>query len=172
MYKAYRSTIERKNQLRWQRIVRLETAGLPTEQIAKLSGYTYDQVRRTLESRHYQEWRNARLSNRVSAIDEALSADTEQMRTALRELVPVAIRTLEKALDSPDALTRLRAATEILDRDNRFTKSQNIAVKHELVPAKELESARKLARELRKHTIDVSPEVSGAPVVTPKLLCD
>ena len=31
MYKAYRSTIERKNQLRWQRIVRLD--GLPVEQI-------------------------------------------------------------------------------------------------------------------------------------------
>src|ERR1700741_1772593 len=109
MYKAYPTTIERRNHLRWQRIVRLEMAGLPTEQIAKLSGYTYDQVRRTLESPYYQEWRNARLSNRVSAIDVALSEDTEQMKTALRELVPAAIHRMEAALNSKDESIALRA---------------------------------------------------------------
>ena len=66
MYKAYRSTIERKNQLRWQQIVRLDGLGLPVEQIAKRLGYTYNKVRRTLESPYYQEWRKAMLEGRVS----------------------------------------------------------------------------------------------------------
>jgi len=90
MYRAYRSTIERKNQLRWQRIVRLDGLGLPVEQIAKRLGYTYNQVRRTLESQYYQEWRKAKLEGRVSVFDRELSEDTQEMRTELRELVPAA----------------------------------------------------------------------------------
>src|SRR5215469_6364741 len=85
MYKAYWSTIERKNQLRWQRIVRLDGLGLPVEQIAKLSGYTYNQVRRTLESSQYQEWRKAKLEGRVSAFDRELSEYSEEMKAQLRD---------------------------------------------------------------------------------------
>jgi|SRR5215469_1493402 len=128
MYKPYRSTLERKNQLRWQKIVRLES--LPVEQIAKLSGYTYNQVRRTLESAYYQEWRKAKLEGRVSAFDRELSECSEEMKARLRELVPIAIRTLENALRSENEAVSLRAAIEILDRDGRFNKTEQVVVAH------------------------------------------
>src|SRR5215472_9081916 len=150
MYKAYRSTIERKNQLRWQRIVRLDGLGLPVQQIAKRLGYTYDQVRRTLESPYYQEWRKARLEGRVSAFDRELSEDTEEMRAELRALVPPAIRCIERALCSENESIGLRAAVEVLDRDARFNKAQNIGVTHQFtISQAEKDRALAIIKELK-----------------------
>ena len=152
MYKAYRSTIERKNQLRWQRIVRLDGLGLPVQQIAKRLGYTYDQVRRTLESPYYQEWRKARLEGRVSAFDRELSEDTEEMRAELRELVPPAIRCIERALRSENESIALRAAVEVLDRDERFNKHATSTVQHQFViPQHEKDRALAIIKELKVH---------------------
>jgi len=163
MYKAYWSTIERKNQLRWQRIVRLDGLGLPVEQIAKLSGYTYNQVRRTLESPYYQECRKAKLEGRVSAFDRELSECSEEMKARLRELVPIAISSLENALCSEHEAVRLRAAIEILDRDERFNKTEQVAVAH-IIPSEQLERARKLARELKE--LEVTPPTEETKVLT------
>jgi hypothetical protein len=156
MYKAYRSTIERRNQLRWQKIVRLD--GLPIEQIAKQLGYTYDQVRRTLESPYYQEWRKAKLEGGVSAFDHILAEDAEEMKLSLRELVPAAIRKLECALRSTDESIALRAAEAILDRDERFNKTAQMAVAHTfIIPEHDLERARAIARELKPIDVEASP---------------
>lgn len=136
------------------------------DSISACTGFSVAHVRLTLESPAYQEWVNSRLRNAVSVIDATLSADAESMRLGLRELVPLAIHRLEKALESTEESIALRAAAEILDRDARFTKAQNIAITHQLIPAKELERARDLARELRKHggsegetrVLDVTPK--------------
>lgn len=136
------------------------------DSISACTGFSVAHVRLTLESPAYQEWVNSRLRNAVSVIDATLSADAESMRLGLRELVPLAIHRLEKALESTEESIALRAAAEILDRDARFTKAQNIAITHQLIPAKELERARDLARELRKQggsegetrVLDVTPK--------------
>lgn len=160
MYKAYQSTIERKNLRRWHKIGRLDA--LPFKEIAKLTGYTENQVRRTVESPYYQEWKTTKLRPGVSIFDRELSEDTEEMRAELRELVPVAIKRLEAALHSENDSIALRAAVEVLDRDERFNKGQSIAVthKHE-ISAADLNRAREIARQLRsKETaiLDVAPK--------------
>jgi hypothetical protein len=155
MYKAYRSTIERKNLPRWQRIVRLDS--LPIEEIAKQLGYTYNQVRRTLESPYYQEWRKAKLEGRVSAFDRELSEDAEEMRTELRELVPTAINVLERCLADPNLSVALRAAAEVLDRDERFNKSSQTVNQAFIIPERDLERARAIARELKPIDVGASP---------------
>jgi hypothetical protein len=110
----------------------------------------------------YQEWRNARLSNGISAIDHIISGDAQEMKTALRELVPAAIQTLAFSLKDKDSGIRLRAAAEILDRDERFNKTTQSTLIHSFsIPEVDLERARAIARELRPidstSVLDVQP---------------
>jgi len=141
MYKAVR--------LRWLVVARLESAGLETYQIAQCTSFPYRKVVKILDDPAYQEWRNARIRNGISAIDAVISQDAQEMKLSLRELVPAAIRALERALESPKEEIQLRAATEILDRDERFNKHAQLTVTHQLIPAGDLERARAIARELR-----------------------
>ena len=144
-----------RQRLRWLVIARLQNTGMGEESISACTGYSVKHVRMTLESPVYQEWVNSRLRNAVSAIDATISQDTEAMRTGLRELVPLAIRTLESALNAKDEGLRVRAAVEVLDRDERFSKQQQNVTVH-LIPQAELDKARKLAREL-KEPINITP---------------
>ena len=141
--------------------MRLDGLGFPVEQIAKLSGYTYNQVRRTLESPYYQECRKAKLEGRVSAFDRELSKCSEEMKARLRELVPIAISSLENALRSEHAAVRLRAAIEILDRDERFNKTEQVAAAH-IIPEEQVARARKLARELTEVQVRLQTEKDKA----------
>ena len=163
--------LARKNYLHWLTLARLEGLGLSLREMARQAGTTLRQVRTALKSPVYQEFRDARLQMRVSAMDRLFAEDNEKMATRLRELVPAAINVLERGLADPNLAIAVKAAVEVLDRDVRFNKTQTLAITHQIIPAVELEKARSIARELRRYTIDVSPEVSG-PVVTPKLLCD
>jgi hypothetical protein len=71
------------------------------------------------------------------------------MKTALRELVPAAIHTLASSLKDKDSGIRLRAAAEILDRDERFNKASTVLNQAFIIPEVDLERARAIARELR-----------------------
>lgn len=113
----------------------------------------------TLRSPTYQEWRNARLKSAVSAIDAIISQDDRAMKEGLRELVPLAIATLEKSLSSDDESIRLRAAQEILDRDERFNKAAVQIIEHR-IPQAELDRARELAKQLRPQTLHALSEHS------------
>ena len=148
----------RRQRLRWLVIGRLSNTGMGPQAIAECTGYSPAFVRATLESPSYCEWLNASVRNAVSLIDAEMAKDTIAMREGISELVPAVIRRLERALSSDDDSVALRACSEILDRDARFGKTQIYSVKHEIIPGKELESARKLARELRKHTLDITPQ--------------
>jgi hypothetical protein len=136
--------------LRWLVIARLESAGLSGPDIAKCTGYSERRIKTSLLDPAYQEWRNARLSNAVSAIDHIISNDDKEMKLSLRELVPAAIKALENALHSNKEEIQLRAASEILDRDQRFNKQQNIAVAHiHTFSQGDLDRARELAKQLK-----------------------
>ena len=152
--------------LRWLVIARLETAGLSAPDIAKCTGYSPRRIKTTLVDPSYQEWRKARTDNAISAIDHIISNDDKEMKLSLRELVPAAIRTLELAMNSDKEEIRLRAATEILDRDQRFNKQQNIAVAHiHTFSEGDLERARTLAKQLRQK--DDEPAISHTPLELP-----
>src|ERR1700722_13772277 len=144
-----------RQRMRWLVLARLEQACLTADQIAKVTGKNPRTIARTLDHPAYQEWRNARVNKGISAIDAILSQDAQEMKTALRELIPAAIHRLETALQSKDESIALRAATEILDRDERFQKTQNLAVTHSLIPSAEIDRARALARELRSKQGDL-----------------
>jgi hypothetical protein len=136
--------------LRWAVIARLETAGFSDLEISRCTGFSEPRVTRTLQEPAYQEWRKARLNNAISAIDQLISNDDKEMKLSLRELVPAAIRTLENSLNSDKEEIRLRAAQEILDRDQRFNKQQNIAVAHiHTFSQGDLDRARELAKQLK-----------------------
>jgi hypothetical protein len=80
------------------------------------------------------------------------------MRAQLRELVPAAIRYIERALRSEDESIGFRAAVEVLDRDERFNKSSQTGVTHTFViPEHDLERARAIARELKPIDVEASP---------------
>jgi hypothetical protein len=147
--------------MRWLVVCRLETAAIPADRIAQITGYHTRTIERTLENPSYQEWRDARLSNRVSAIDYLLADDAKEMKTALRELIPAAIHRLSLCLQSSDESIALRAATEILDRDERFSKTQQVAIMH-LIPQAELDRARILARELRKQSTSTPQQIGNS----------
>ncbi len=152
-----------RQRMRWLVVARLETAAIPADRIAQITGYHVRTITRTLENPTYQEWRNARISNGVSAIDHLLADDAREMKSALKELIPAAIHRLSICLQSKDESIALRAAVEILDRDERFQKAQIIAHTHELVPQAQLDLARKLARELNTAkgealVLDVTPK--------------
>jgi hypothetical protein len=158
VYKAIR--------LRWLVVARLESAALNPSQIAKCTGFSDKTVSRTLANPQYQEWRDARHQNAISAIDHLISQDAQEMRTSLRELVPAAIRALENGLSSDDETIRLRSAVEILDRDERFSKTAQVNVTHQLIPAADLERAREIARELKPKQIIDLPQLPAAPCDT------
>jgi phage portal protein BeeE len=159
-----------RQRMRWLVVARLEQACLSASQIAAVTGKNPRTIQRTLDQAAYQEWRDARVSKGVSAIDYLLAQDAQEMKANLRELIPAAIYHLESALKSTDENVALRAAIEILDRDERFNKTQQVAVMH-LIPQAELDRARILARELRKSSTS-TPEIKGETEVldvTPKL---
>src|ERR1700679_3006762 len=150
-----RRAIYAASRLRWLVIARLELAGLSSTDIAKCTGYSQRRIKTSLLDPAYQEWRNARLTNAVSAIDHIISNDDKEMKLSLRDLVPAAIRTLELGMNSKDESIRLRAATEILDRDQRFNKQQNIAAAHiHTFSEGDLERARTLAKQLKSKDDD------------------
>jgi len=143
--------LERKNYLRWLTLARLEGLGLSLREMARQSGLTLRQVRTALKNPAYREFRDAKLSMRVSAMDREFAEDNEQMVARLRELVPAAINVLERGLADPDLRIAVKAAEEVLDRDSRFNRTTTVNVP-QLIPEVELERARQLARELRKQT--------------------
>jgi hypothetical protein len=160
--------LARKNYLRWLTLARLEGLGLSLREMARQGGMSLRQVRTALKNPAYQEFRDARLQSRVSALDRAFAEDNEQMKTALRELVPAAIHRMEAALNSKDESIALSAASEILDRDERFNKTQQVAVTHALIPSAEIERARELARELRaKQTHETETQSEAAVLPRP-----
>jgi hypothetical protein len=140
--------LARKNYLRWLVLARLEGLGLSLREMARQSGMTLRQVRTALKSPAYQEFRDARLQMRVSAMDRLFAEDNEQMAARLRELVPAAMNVLERGLADPNLNVAVRAAVEVLDRDQRFNRTIAINV-HPLIPKAEIDRARELARELR-----------------------
>ncbi len=125
---------------------------------------TLRQVRTALKGPVYQEFRDARLQMRVSTMDKQFAEDNEHMAARLRELVPAAINVLERGLADPDLRIAVKAAVDVLDRDSRFNRTATINVEQR-IPEVELERARELARELRKHTVDVGAEENTAAVV-------
>lgn len=145
-----RRTSYKAARLRYLVVARLESAGLADNQIAACTGYSPKTITKLLADPVYREWRNARLSNGISQIDAIISDDDKEMKIALRELVPSAIRTLELGMNSDKEELRIKAATEILDRDQRFNKQQNIAVAHfHTFSQGDLDRARELAKQLK-----------------------
>jgi hypothetical protein len=148
----------RKNYLPWLTLARLEGTGLSLREMAKQSGLTLRQVRTALANPAYQEFRDARLQMRVSALDAAFAEDTVGMLHRLRQLVPAALNVVERCLADPNLSVALRAAAEVLDRDERFNKSSQTAVTHTFViPEHDLERARAIARELKAIDVEASP---------------
>lgn len=161
------STVQR-NRLRWLVIARLQTIGISEDEMSSCTGMSRSRIATTLRSPTYQEWRNARLKSAVSAIDAIISQDDRAMKEGLRELVPLAIATLEKSLSSDDESIRLRAAQEILDRDERFNKAAVQIIEHR-IPQSELDRARELAKQLRPqtlHALSDHSEVIEAEIVS------
>ena len=156
----------RKNYLPWLTLARLEGSGLSLREMAMQSGLTLRQVRTALANPAYQEFRDARLQMRVSALDAAFAEDTVGMLNRLRELVPAAINVLERGLADPNPSVALRAAAEVLERDQLFSKAQQNQHTHTyVIPPAELERAKQIARELRAYlpeapkqeAIDIKP---------------
>jgi len=151
--------------LRWLVIARLESAGLGCAKIAECTMFHPMTVQRVLDSAAYQEWRNARFSNGISAIDHIISGDAKEMKLALRELVPAAIHALGNALADKDPSIRMRAAAEILDRDERFNKQAVQVIQHTYaIPEAEKQRALAIIKELKVHpageskVLDVTPK--------------
>jgi hypothetical protein len=148
----------RKNYFPWLALARLDGLGFSLRDLARHSGLTVRQVRTALAHPAFCEFRDAKLQMRVSAMDRIFADDTEKMAAGLRELVPLAIATLEESLSSTDESVRLRAAQEILDRDERFNKAAVQVVEHR-IPQAEIERARELARQLKPHMMRETGEV-------------
>ncbi len=145
----------RKNYLPWLALTRLEGLGLSLREMARQSGLTLRRVRTALASPAYQEFRDAKLQMRVSAMDRLFAEDNEQMAVRLRELVPAALNVLERGLADSNLNVAVRAAVEVLDRDQRFNRTATVSVEHR-VPQAEIERARELARQLKAHTMQES----------------
>jgi hypothetical protein len=138
----------RKNYIHWLTLARLEGLGLSLREMARRSGLTLRRVRTALASPAYQEFRDAKLQLRVSAIDRIIAEENETMAARLRELVPTALNVIERALADPNVPVAVRAAVEVLDRDARFNRTATLNVEHR-IPQAELDRARELARQLR-----------------------
>jgi hypothetical protein len=144
--------LARKNYLPWLTLKRSEGLGLSLREMARAAGLTLRQVRTALANPAYQEFRDARLQMRVSALDAAFAEDNERMRHRLRQLVPAALNVVERCLADPNLSVALRAAAEVLDHDERFNKAQNIGVTHQFViPEAEKQRALAIVKELRMH---------------------
>jgi|SRR6516225_1270489 hypothetical protein len=129
--------LARKNYLPWLTLARSEGLGLSLREMARAAGLTLRQVRTALANPAYQEFRDARLQMRVSALDAAFAEDNEAMRHRLRQLVPAALNAIERCLADPNRSVALRAAIEVLDHDERFNKAQNIGVTHQFTLTQE-----------------------------------
>ena len=161
--------------LRWLVLARLELAGLDASKMAQVTGYSHRTIGRTLELPVYQEWRDARMANGISAIDHIISGDAKEMKLALRELVPAAIQRLASALQSDDESIAIRAAESILDRDERFNKAAAQTITHTFtIPESEKQRAFAILKELKDsqppREVHLPGETSVLDVTPSKLL--
>lgn len=112
-----------------QQIARMRVAGTKDCVIAAKLGMTQSGLSRILALQEYHDEEEAVLNGVVSKMDSALAGRGEELKTMLRQGVPVAVRALvEAATQSRDLRARIAAADKLikLDPDKTFTENARL----------------------------------------------
>lgn len=113
--------------LKIHQIARMRVRGMKDAQIAQHFQLSPQGMARLVASDEYKEVENQVLNGVITAWDQTLGADINQMRHAYKSTLPVALQALvDAALQQRDVKASIEAAKEILDRDpdKNFTKEK------------------------------------------------
>jgi hypothetical protein len=154
----------------WHQMFRMEGMGVSEEEMAKRIGYSTRQVMAWRASSAYQEMLIAKLERRVSAMDVHFAQEDDLMFRKFRELVPACIGLLEEQLLGRNMKLAMQAASEILDRDERFRKTVEVNQTHQLLPAADVEKARQIAREFKFVHALPEPKPRGADIIEAEVI--
>lgn len=118
-----------KVRLKIEQIARLRADGVKDASILRILGITQSGLSRIIRLDEYKEIEEAVVQGKLTKMDELLANRTKTMQDFYAPAVPAAMRTLvEAVLNKKASLTdRMRAASEILDRDPRRAFVKNAA---------------------------------------------
>lgn len=118
-----------KTRIRMIRASKLEALGLPDAAIASHIGLTPAGLATMKQSDEYKRLQVTSASKVLGKDDEDLAEDTEQLRSIIRESVPVALHTMADLIEQRvDPKLAFQAAESMLDRDGRFMKASRTVV--------------------------------------------
>lgn len=113
-----------KTRMRWERAARMESMGFSDNEISLAIGITPAGLHMMKRTTEYQQIRLQIASRVLSELDEDIADDTVELRSRLRQQVPLALQAMADALtQNVDPKLRLEAAAEVLDRDGRMMKA-------------------------------------------------
>ena len=111
-----------KRQIRIEQACRLEAALYKDAEIAEFLGLTQAGLAQLKMDPEYNEFRMQMRSGVVSRAEQELLKDQEYKYEKIRNLVPQALQNLYELAKSGNEHVKLRATTEILDREGTMAK--------------------------------------------------
>lgn len=136
--------------VRQEKLLRLVMCGYMLRECCEPMGLSYSTLRKyAKESSFMEELR--KLSEEVYArVDEELSMKATTLSSKIEEMSEKALQTLEAMLDSDKDAVKLKAATEVLDRNPETSKTRKVEQtnRHDFVTPLTLIHAAKAAQEV------------------------
>ena len=155
--------------LLWDRAIALLMAGYRLDHVSTELGVhrnTISQWRRNPEFKLKLARSQKRiLSKHQEATALAVDAQILTIEQQIQSAGEKALVTMTEKLNSENELVQVKAASDLMDRDNRMSRTRKIETKgvHAIVTAEQLVLAARAARELRENTAFLLPP---APVDT------
>lgn len=155
-----------KTWVRFEKIARLETLGVPDAEIALQTGLTAQGLANAKQSAGYKAVRLRIATGVLSQYDGIIAEDNEYVQTRIREMVPTALEALfDNVTQKLDPKLRQNAAETILDRDGRLAKVSRVGLPTQdqggfAVTEKDIEMATQLALLVKKQKEEEKPVVN------------